>query len=393
MATYEPSADDKFAFGVWCVMNTGRDPFGSPTREPMSAIDAVRGLARHGVWGFEAHDNDLYPVDATASQVSKGLKQLKKVIKDVGIVCQAFTTGLFAHPVFKDGAFTSNDPKVRAYAVRKALLAVDAAAELEARNFIFWGGREGTEVDLSKDPAVALRRMRDAINFVCDYGRGAAPAMTYSIEPKPNEPRGDLYLPTVGNALAFIETLSPANRKVVGVNPEVGHVKMAGLNIYHEFGQALEAGKLVELHINDQKPLRYDQDLSFGSVAVKEAFLLVKLTVDHKFEGAKSWDAHPYRSEDAEGVWEFVTRNMRTWKILEEKVRQVNADREISSLLTEIQETDPQLDALYARFSPENARKIKALNFKADRLANNRRLPYERLDMLLDEVLMGIRQR
>jgi xylose isomerase len=391
MDAYMPTSSDRFAFGIWCVMNPGGDPFGAPTRKPMTAAEAVIGLARHGAWGFEAHDNDIYPIDASAGQISKGLKQIRKVMKDTGIICQSFTTNLFAHPVFKDGAFTSNDPKVRAYAVRKVLIAIDAAAELGARNFIFWGGREGTEVDLAKDPAVALRRFREAINFVCDYGRGAAPEMTYSIEPKPNEPRGDMYLPTVGNALAFIETLSPANRKVVGVNPEVGHVKMAGLNIYHEFGQALEAGKLVELHINDQKPLRYDQDLSFGSVSLKEAFLLVKLTVDHKFEGAKSWDAHPYRSEDEQGVWEFVDRNMRTWKMLEEKVRQVNQDAEIASLLSEIQKTDPRLDGLYSRFSAENARKIKGLPFKADKLATSRRLPYERLDMRLDQSLMGLR--
>ncbi len=391
MATYEPSGNDKFAFGVWCVMNRGSDPFGGPTRKGMTAIDAVKGLARCGAWGFEAHDNDIYPIDATPARVSQGLKQVANVMRDTGIVCASFTTNLFSHPVFKDGAFTSNDPKVRAYALRKVLLAIDAAAQLDAKNFIFWGGREGAEVDLAKDPVTALGRFRDALNFACDYGRSVAPAMTYSIEPKPNEPRGDIYLPTVGNALAFIQTLSPANRKVVGVNPEVGHVKMAGLNIYHEFGQALEAGKLTELHINDQKPLRYDQDLSFGSVSIKEAFLLVKLTVDHKFTGAKSWDAHPYRSEDEQGVWDFVARNMRTWKILEEKVGQVAADPEISALLTEIQDTDPTLDALCAHYSPRAARKLKALPLKPDKLAAARRLPYERLDMLLDEVLMGVR--
>lgn len=212
MADYKPSTEDKLAFGVWCVMNKGADPFGSATRDQMSAVEAVKGLAKHGCWGFEAHDNDIYPVDATAGQIARSLKQVKKVMDDTGIVCQSFTTNLFAHPVFKDGAFTSNDPKVRAYAVRKVLIAMDAAAELSANNFIFWGGREGAEVDLAKDPAVALQRLRQAINFVCDYGRSIAPKMTYSLEPKPNEPRGDMYLPTVGNALAFIETLSQGNR-------------------------------------------------------------------------------------------------------------------------------------------------------------------------------------
>ncbi|HEX2973796.1 MAG TPA: hypothetical protein VHP11_15800 [Tepidisphaeraceae bacterium] len=244
-------------------------------------------------------------------------------------------------------------------------------------------------MDLSKDPTVALDRLRQAINFVCDYGRSIAHDMTYSLEPKPNEPRSDMYLPTVGSALAFIETLSPANRKVTGVNPEVAHVKMAGLNPYHEFGQALAAGKLIELHINDQKGPRYDQDLSFGSISIKEAFLLVKLLADHGFEGVKAWDAHPYRSEDEQGTWDFVRRNMRMWKILEEKVREVNEDKVIQDLLMEIQETTSKLDTLYTRYSPQNARKLKSLKFDADKIARNRRLPYERLDQLLEEVLLG----
>ncbi len=391
MPEYKPSRNDKFAFGIWCVTNPGADPFGPPTREPMDPIDAIRGLAEHEAWGFESHDNDLYPIDATPAQVGKALKAAKAVMADTGIVCQAFTTNLFTHPVFKDGAFTSNAPQVRAYAVRKAVLAVDAAAELDARNFIFWGGREGAEVDLAKDPAVAIKRLRDAINFICDYGRSVAPKMTFSIEPKPNEPRGDTFLPTVGSALAFIETLSPANCKIVGVNPEVAHVKMAGLNVYHEYAQALEAGKLTELHINDQKPLRYDQDLSFGSVSLKESFFLVKLTMDHNFAGAKSWDAHAYRSEDTAGVWDFVARNMRTWKILEEKVRRVNDDAEITALLAEITASDHDLEDLHRTFSPDNVERLKELKLKPDRLATSRRLPYERLDQLLNEVLLGVR--
>jgi len=391
MTAYQPSKQDKFAFGVWCVMNEGRDPFGAPTRRPIPATRAIEGLAKAGAWGFEAHDNDLWPIGATASQISRAVREVKKVMDQTGIACAAISANLFAHPVFKDGAFTSHDPKIRAYAVQKTLIAVDAAAELGAQNFIFWGGREGTEVDLSKDPVAALNRLRDAINFILSYARSNKYKLAFTLEPKPNEPRGDAYLPSVGNALAFIETLEPANTKRIGVNPEVAHVKMAGLNIYHEFGQAIQAGKLVELHINDQKPLRYDQDLSFGSVSLKEAFFLVKLIVDHKWNGIKAFDAHAYRSEDRRGVWDFVARNLRTWKILEEKVQQANADPEIRALLAEIQAADPALDGLYAKFSPAGAEKIKRLRIRPDELANSRRLPYERLDQLLTEVLLGVR--
>jgi len=391
MSPYSPSKQDKFAFGIWCIMNVGRDPFGEPTRRAVSAAEAIKGLAKRGLWGFESHDNDIYPVDARASEISRALKRIRKVMDDVGIVCAGFSANLFTHPAFKDGAFTSNDPKVRAYALQKTLIAIDAAAELGAHNFIFWGGREGTEVDLAKDPTIAIKRLRDTINFVCDYARHNKYRMTFSLEPKPNEPRGDMYLPSVGNALAFIETLEPPNRKIVGVNPEVAHIKMAGLNIYHEYAQALEAGKLFELHINDQKPLRYDQDLSFGSVSLKEAFFLVKLLVDHNFDGIKSFDAHAYRSEDEDGVWDFVERNIRTFKILEEKVRRANADPEINALLREVQATDPALDGLWRRFSAANAEKIKRLRLRADDLARSRRLPYERLDQLLTDLLLGVR--
>lgn len=390
MSAYQPTASDKFAFGLWCVMNVGADPFGAATRKALSAVRAVSGLAERGCWGFEFHDNDMIPLAATPTQARKIIRQVRRVMDDTGIRCASGTTNLFFHPVFKDGAFTSNDPGVRAYAVHKAMRAIDLAAELRAQNFIFWGGREGAEVDLAKDPVEAIKRFRQAVNFLCHYARRNRYPMTFTIEPKPNEPRGDIYLPTVGNVLAFIETLDPPVRKKVGVNPEVAHIKMAGLNPYHEYAQAMEAGKLFELHLNDQKPLRYDQDLAFASTDLKEAFFIVKLMVDHKFKGVKAFDAHPYRTEDQDGVWQFVERNMRIYKMLEERVAQVNADPQVSELLAQITAGDTKLDGLYAKYSPAAVRRLRTLRLDPDRLARSRRLPYEQLDHRLNELLMGL---
>lgn len=390
MSDFKPSAKDKFAFGVWCCMNIGRDPFGDAVRKGMSGVEAVRRLGERGVWGFEFHDNDIFPINATSAEVGKIKRELRKVMDGTGIVCATGTTNLFYHPVFKDGAFTSHDPKVRAYTLQKVMNAIDIAAELGARNFIFWGGREGAEVDVAKDPVTATKRFREAISFLCEYVRSNKYGIRFTIEPKPNEPRGDIYLPSVGNVLAFIATLDPSHQRMVGVNPEVAHVKMAGLNPYHEYGQALEAKKLFELHLNDQKPLRYDQDLTFGSASLKDSFLIVKLMVDHQYDDIKAFDCHTYRTEDEAGVWDFVDRNMRMYKILEAKVHEVNADRQMRTLLAEIQSQDPALDGLYAKFSPAAARKIKNLKFDPDKLHRSRRLPYERLDQRLNEILLGV---
>ncbi len=390
MTSYAPSASDKFAFGVWCAMNIGRDPFGDATRRPIDALKVIRGFAKRGVWGFEFHDNDIFPMGASPAQVRKLMAEVKKIMKNEGIVCASGTTNLFYHPVFKDGAFTSNDPKIRAYAVQKVMRSIDLAAELGAQNYLFWGGREGAEVDYAKDPVASAKRFRDALNFLCSYARQNKYAMTFTIEPKPNEPRGDMYLPSVGNALAMIATLDKANQAMVGVNPEVAHIKMAGLNPYHEFAQALEAGKLFELHLNDQKPLRYDQDLAFGSADLKECFFIVKLMVDEKFAGIKAFDCHPYRTEDEDGVWDFVERNMRTYKILEEKAYEAKANRDLASLLEEIQAGDKAYDGLFRRFSPAAAKKLKAIPFDPDKLARGRKLAYEKLDQILTELLLGV---
>ncbi|MCS6897698.1 MAG: TIM barrel protein, partial [Nitrospira sp.] len=266
---------------------------------------------------MEFHDNDLIPFGASIAERESIVRETKKLLGDVGLQATMATTNLFYHPIFKDGAFTSTDPAIRAFATQKVMAAIDLAAELGAQVFVFWGGREGAEVDATKDPVVAAQWLREAINFLGEYVLDQDYDIKFSIEPKPNEPRGDIYLPTVGHVLAFINTLNQPH--MVGTNPEVAHIKMAGLNPYHEFAQALDAGKLFDVHLNDQKPLRFDQDLSFGSDNLKDAFFLVKLLMDHQYDGTIGFDAHPYRSEA--DPWDFVTRNMRTYKILQMKVQ------------------------------------------------------------------------
>ncbi|MBI3466354.1 MAG: xylose isomerase [Planctomycetes bacterium] len=383
---YAPTKEDKFVFGIWCLQNRGRDPFGVETRPELPAAQCIRGLAERNVYGFEFHDNDLIPFGAAAAEREKVVRETKKLMSDYAIKATGGTTNLFTHPIFKDGAFTSTDPAIRAFAVQKVLYAMDVAAEFGAEIFIFWGGREGTEVDASKDPVECQKWFRDAINFFCGYVRDQGYGLKLSIEPKPNEPRGDAYWPSVGNVLAFIETLDLP--EMVGINPEVAHIKMAGLNPYHEFAQALEAGKLLDVHFNGQKPLRYDQDLTFASENPKDAFFMVKLLVDHQYAGTKGFDAHPYRTEA--DPWDFVDRNLRNYKILEEKVQRFNADREIQDLLKELHGANAGLRDAFKAYSKQQAGKLKDMKFDVDVLTS-RRLPLERLDQLTTEVLLGVR--
>jgi xylose isomerase len=382
---YAPTREDKFAFGVWCLQNRGRDPFGDQTRPELSALDCIKGLAQRNCYGFEFHDNDLVPFGASAGQRDAILRDLKKALPDWGIKPTMATTNLFYHPVFKDGAFTSTDPAIRAFATQKVLSAVDVAAELGTQVFVFWGGREGAEVDAAKDPVEATKWFREALNFICEYTIANDYDIKFSIEPKPNEPRGDLYLPTVGSVLAFIATLDHPD--MCGINPETAHIKMAGLNPYHEFAQALESGKLLDVHLNGQKPLRFDQDLSFGSDDLKEAFYTTKLFMDHRYEGTIGFDAHPYRSEA--DPWDFVDRNMRTYKIMQEKVKQFSANKEIQDILKEIHGVNPNLRGFMSRFTKDQAKTLSEMTFDADKLAA-RRLPYERLDQLVTELLLGV---
>jgi len=385
---YIPRPEHKFTFGLWTVGNIGRDPFGGPVRDTKSPADLVRLLGEVGAYGVNFHDNDLIPIDATPAERDQILKAFKKALADTGLVVPMATTNLFSDPIFKDGAFTSNDSKVRAYALQKTMNAIDLGVELGAKIYVFWGGREGTETDASKNPMDAIKRSREAMNFLCEYVLDQNYDLKLALEAKPNEPRGDMYNSTTGHMLAFIETLD--HPEMVGVNPEVAHEHMAGLNFVHGVAQALDVGKLFHIDLNDQSFGRYDQDFRFGAVNLKSAFFLVKLLEDNKYDSSRHFDAHAYRTEDYEGVKDFARGCMRTYLILKEKAAQFNADEEIRSLLAEINTDDGLMDKYFGKYNTEKANALKAQSF--DRTAIGARgLKYERLDQLTVEILLGVR--
>ncbi|MBN8658647.1 MAG: xylose isomerase [Anaerolineae bacterium] len=388
MSDYTPKPENKFTFGLWTVGNRGADPFGYAVREGKSPADLVRLLGEVGAWGVNFHDNDLIPIDATPSERDAILKDFKKALADTGVVVPMATTDLFKEPIFKDGAFTSNDSKVRAYALQKTMNAIDLGVELGAKTYVFWGGREGTESDATKDPITAIKRSREAMNFLCEYALDKKYDLKFALEAKPNEPRGDIYNSTTGHMLAFIATLDHPD--MVGVNPEVAHEHMAGLNFVHGVAQAMEAGKLFHIDLNDQAFGRYDQDFRFGAVNLKSAFFLVKLLEDNKYDASRHFDAHAYRTEDYEGVKDFARGCMRTYLILKEKAAQWNADKEIQSIVTEINASDGSMDQYFGKYSAEKAKALKAQAFDRNAIAS-RGLKYERLDQLTNEVLLGVR--
>ena len=385
---YTPTREDRFTFGLWTVGNPGADPFGSRTRVPPTPIETVRRLSRLGAYGISLHDNDLVPIDATAHEQDRIVREFRAALADNGMVVAMATTNLFFDPVFADGAFTSNDARVRAYALQKTIRAIDLGAELGVKIYVFWGGREGTECDASKDPRDAVRRFREAMNFLCEYVIHQRYEMRFALEAKPNEPRSDLYFPTTGAYLGFIQTLD--HPEMVGVNPEVAHEHMAGLNFHHAVGQALEAGKLFHIDLNDQQFGRYDQDLRFGSVSLKSMFYLVKLLEEGNYEGPRHFDAHPYRTEDEEGVWDFALGCMRTYLILRDKVRAFQADAEIQAALREATRKDAELEALSRHFTLEGAERLRRLPLDRIEIAKWRPR-YERLDQLVVELLLGVR--
>ena len=386
--SYEPKPEHKFTFGLWTVGNTGRDPFGGPVRESKTPAELIRLLGEVGAYGVNFHDNDLIPIDASASQREQILKEFKKALADTGLVVPMATTNLFNHPVFKDGAFTSNDPKVRAYAVQKTMNAIDLGVELGAKVYVFWGGREGTETDAAKNPVDAINRNREAMDFLCEYALDKKYDLKFALEAKPNEPRADMYNATTGHMLAFIGTLD--HPEMVGVNPEMAHEHMAGLNFLHGVAQAWEAGKLFHIDLNDQYPGRYDQDLRFGSRDPKAAFFLVKFLEDVGYQGSRHFDAHAYRTEDYEGVKDFARGCMRTYLILKDKAAEFNADKEIQSLLAEIGKDDGSMNQYFGKYSGKKAADLKAQSFDRDAIGK-RGLKYERLDQLTIEVLLGVR--
>jgi xylose isomerase len=382
---YQPKPEDKFTFGLWTVGSVGRDPFGEPVRSALSAVELVHLLADVGAYGVNFHDNDLVPIDATGAERDQIVRDFKRALDETGLVVPMATTNLFTDPAFKDGAFTANDHTVRQYALQKTMQAIDLGVELGAGIYVFWGGREGTETDASKNSLESLKRFREALNFICEYSLDQGYDLKFALEAKPNEPRGDIFLPTTGAMLGFITTLD--HPEMVGVNPEMAHEHMAGLNFTHAVAQAWEAGKLFHIDLNDQAFGRYDQDFRFGAVNLKSAFFLVKLLEDVGYEGSRHFDAHAYRTEDYEGVKQFALGCMRTYSILKEKAAQWNADPLIQDLLNELH---PGANTPLEPYNQSAAEGLKSMEFDRQALGA-RGLAYERLDQLTVELLLGVR--
>jgi xylose isomerase len=384
---YEPKPQDKFSFGLWTLGNRGRDPFGDFVRPAMPPTEIVRVLGEIGAWGVNLHDNDLVPIDATAAERDQIVREFKKACQENGIVVPMATVSLFFHPVFRDGAFTANDPEVRAYALQKTMRAMDLGAELGAKIFVLWGGREGVETDACRRADEAVKRLRHAVNYLCEYNIACGYGYKFALEAKPNEPRADIYMATTGHYLGFIPTLD--HPQMVGVNPEVAHETMAGLNFMHAVAQAWEAGKLFHIDLNDQMPGRYDQDLRFGSANPKAAFWLVKFLEDVAYDGPRHFDAHAYRTEDNCGVKDFARGCMRTYLILKEKAARWNADREIQQILAEISANAPAHPSA-ATHSKAGSASLLSHEFDKDAILK-KRLPYELLDQLTIDILLGVR--
>jgi xylose isomerase len=335
--TVQPTRADKFSFGLWTVGWQARDPFGDATRTPLDPIEAVHKLTELGAYGMTFHDDDLVPFGSDSASRDEVLSRFRKALDETGLVIPMVTTNLFTHPVFKDGGFTSNDRAVRRYALRKVLRNIDLAAELGAQTFVMWGGREGSEYDAAKDVQAALDRYREAVDTLAQYVIDRGYGLRFALEPKPNEPRGDILLPTVGHALAFIASLDHGD--MVGLNPEVGHEQMAGLNFAHGIAQALWAGKLFHIDLNGQRGIKFDQDLVFGHGDLLNAFALVDL-LEHggpaggqAYEGPRHFDYKPSRTEDYDGVWESARANMRMYLLLKERAKAFRADPEVQEAL------------------------------------------------------------
>ncbi|WP_144120038.1 xylose isomerase [Catellatospora sichuanensis] len=330
----QPTPADKFAFGLWTVGWPGRDPFGDATREPIDPVESVHRLAELGAYGVTFHDDDLIPFGSEDSERQRLIKRFQAALAETGMVVPTATTNLFTHPVFKDGGFTSNDRAVRRYALRKVMRNMDLAAELGAQTYVLWGGREGTEYDGSKDVRTALERYREGLDMLAQYSIDQGYGLKFALEPKPNEPRGDILLPTIGHALAFIDSLE--HRDMVGLNPEVGHEQMAGLNFVHGIAQALWHGKLFHIDLNGQRGIKYDQDLVFGHGDIVNAFFLVDLLEfgaadgGPAYHGPRHFDYKPSRTEDLDGVWASAAANMRTYLLLKERVAAFRADPRVA---------------------------------------------------------------
>lgn len=380
-----PRPEHRFTFGLWTVGNPGRDPFGEPTRAPLDPVTSVERLAELGAYGVSLHDNDLVPYGSSAAERDRIVGRFTEALQRTGMRVTMATTNLFTHPAFKDGAFTSNDRAVRRAAIAKALRGIDLGAELGAEVYVFWGGREGAESAASKRVGDALERYREAVNFLCGYVHDQGYSIRFAIEPKPNEPRGDIFLPTVGHALHFISMLE--HPEMVGVNPEVAHETMAGLSFVHGVSQALWAGKLFHIDLNGQRIGRFDQDYRFGAEDLKEAFLLVHLLETSGYDGVRHFDAHAYRSEDAAGVWDFASGCMRTYLALAEKSRQFQASGAIRAAREAVR-VDELAEPSVGAYSPAAAAALLGEEHDLDTLAQQG-YRVEHLDQLVVELLLG----
>ncbi len=384
---FSPVPEDRFTFGLWTIGNRGRDPFGNETRPLLDPVDAVRGLARIGAYGVNFHDDDLIPPGSTAPERDGTLKRFREVLEETGIKVPMVTTNLFSQPIFKSGAFTANDPVVRRHALRKTLNAIDLGAEFGAGIFVMWGGREGAECDAATDVPAALDCYAEAINACCAYIKESGYQMEIALEPKPNEPRGNLFLPTVGHALAFIHELDFPD--MVGLNPEFAHETMSGLSFHHAVGQALWADKLFHIDLNAQVPGKFDQDLRFGSEGIRDAFYLVKLLDDAEWDGMRHFDAHAYRTEDIDGVWEFAVGCMRTYLVLRDKARRFAQDPEIQEAL-EVTKVKSLGIPTMPETGADRFERLRKETIDVDAVAAVG-YGHERLDQLVTELLMGIR--
>jgi xylose isomerase len=380
------SPDNKFSFGLWTIGNRGRDPFGEAVRPKIEISDMLKGLADLGVYGVSFHDDDLMTFGAPESQRRAELDAFKRTLDETGLVCSMATTNLFYHPVFKDGAFTSNDPQIRRYAIQKSMRNLDVAAELGAPIYVFWGGREGVESAAAKDTRDALARYAEALDFLAGYVKDKQYDIRFALEPKPNEPRGDIFLPTVGHALAFISQLE--HHEMVGLNPEVAHETMSGLSFYQGVAQTLWQGKLFHIDLNDQRIGRFDQDFRFGSEGIKDHFFLVRLLENSGYSGVKHFDAHAYRTEDTEGVWDFARGCIRNYLALAAKAREFDQDPRVAAAMSYTgvaQLAEPTV----GRYSAAAAAGLMEESFDVEALAQ-RGFGIEKLDQLVVDHILGI---
>jgi xylose isomerase len=393
----QPTRDDKFSFGLWTVNYNGSDPFGGPTRAHLDTVHVVEKLAELGAYGLTFHDDDLFAFGSTDAERQTEIDRLKQAMSDTGIQVPMVTTNLFSAPVFKDGGFTSNDRAVRRFALRKVLRNIDLAAELGAKTFVMWGGREGAEYDSAKDIRQALERYREAVNLLGDYVTDKGYDIRFAIEPKPNEPRGDILLPTLGHAIAFIETLE--RPELVGINPEVGHEQMAGLNFAAGVAQALYQGKLFHIDLNGQRGIKYDQDLVFGHGDLSNAFALVDLLENGgpdggpTYDGPRHFDYKPSRTEDENGVWESAAANMRTYLLLKERAASFRADPEVQEALKASRVAELSVPTLGEGESYDDflADRSAFEDFDTDAYYNGKGFGFVRLQQLALEHLLGAR--